>query len=52
MTGAVKKDIDKGIEDIQKGVREGIKDIQKGAENVGKTIDREVKRYRRKRNKK
>jgi hypothetical protein len=33
-------------------VRDGIKDIQEGAKNVGKTIDREVKRYRRKRSKK
>ena len=40
----VKKDIDKGIEDVQKGVRSGVKSVQKGARDVGKAIDKEVKK--------
>ena len=59
MKGKVRKDIDKGIEDVQKGVRSGVKDVQKGvrsgvkdvqkgARDVGKKIDKEVKKVQKK----
>jgi len=48
MKEKTKKEIDKGIADVQKGVRSGVKDIQKGARDVGEAIDKEVKKVQKK----
>jgi hypothetical protein len=48
MKEKTKRDIDKGIADVQKGVRSGIKDVQKGARDVGTAIDKEVKKVQKK----
>ena len=48
MKGKVRKDIDKGIADVQKTVRGGVKEVQKGARDVGKSIDKEVKKVQKK----
>ncbi|MGD0819085.1 MAG: hypothetical protein ABR986_11930 [Methanomassiliicoccales archaeon] len=41
--GYVRKDINIGIEDIQKGVRDRVKDIQKGVRNILNVVDKEMK---------
>lgn len=48
MKQKTKKDIDKGIKDLQTGVRTGVKDVQKAARDVGGAIDKEVKKAQKK----
>ena len=46
--GDAKKNLDKGIVDIQKGVRKGVRDIQNGARDIGNAVDKEVKKVQKK----